>query len=111
MIGHIRARAGRHHQLAVGGLDVRETVDVELEDLRGVLHAQPIAGAEILINPHPKRLARHGSRSLSAPYKSASNAQISAKTLDARPQTRTLDVSRPPRRPLRRRRLRRRKSP
>jgi hypothetical protein len=48
--------AGHGLQLAVGALDVGEAVDVELEHLRRVLHAQPVAGAQVLVHPDPKRL-------------------------------------------------------
>jgi len=43
-------------QLTARILDVREPVDVELEDLGRVLHAEPVAGAEILIDPDSQRL-------------------------------------------------------
>ena len=42
---------GRELQLAVAVLDVRQAVDVELEDLRRVLHAEPVAGAQVLVDP------------------------------------------------------------
>ncbi|GIJ14974.1 hypothetical protein Vgi01_16580 [Micromonospora gifhornensis] len=38
-------------ELTVGALDVRQAVDVELEDLGRVLHAQPVARAQILVHP------------------------------------------------------------
>ena len=52
------ARApGSRQQLAVAVLHVGEPVDVELEDLRGVLDAQPVTGAQLLIDPHAQRVA------------------------------------------------------
>src|SRR4051812_22913266 len=44
-------RTGRSVQFAVAGLHVRQPVDVELEHLGGVLHAQPVTGAQLLIDP------------------------------------------------------------
>src|SRR4051794_21567870 len=38
-------------------LDVGEPVDVELEHLRRVLHTQPIAGAQLLVDPDLQILA------------------------------------------------------
>src|SRR5690606_41491883 len=52
---HLGAGPGGGEQLAVAVVDVGQTVDVELEDLRGVLHAQPVAGAETLVDPYPCR--------------------------------------------------------
>ena len=48
--------AGRQMQLSVAGFDVGEPIDVELEHLRRVLHAQPIPGTQLLIDPDAKRL-------------------------------------------------------
>jgi hypothetical protein len=39
-------------QLAGVVLDIRETIDVELENLGSVLHTQPVAGAQILVHPY-----------------------------------------------------------
>ena len=55
VLGHVDAGARVGQQLAVGILDVRQAVDVELEHLRRVLHAQPVAGAQILVHPDPQR--------------------------------------------------------
>lgn len=41
--GHLRASG--QLQLTVRSLDLGQAVDVELEDLRGVLHAEPITRA------------------------------------------------------------------
>ncbi len=56
IMGNIGARAGSHQQVFVlPVLYVGKSVDVELEDLRGVLNAKPIASAEVLINPDLQR--------------------------------------------------------
>ena len=43
--GDVGAGARCQHHLAGGILDVGQAVDVELEDLRRVLHTEPISGA------------------------------------------------------------------
>src|SRR5262245_12097921 len=57
--GHVRATTRVGHELAVGVLDVRQPVDVELEHLGRVLHTQPVTGAPVLVDPDPLRLAGH----------------------------------------------------
>jgi hypothetical protein len=48
---HIGPGARVAQQRAVPVLDVGEPVHVELEDLRGVLHAQSVTGAKVLVDP------------------------------------------------------------
>src|SRR4030095_16739935 len=58
-VNHLERQVGRHagphpgglQQLTGGVLDVGKAVDVELEDLRRVLHAEAVTGAEILVDP------------------------------------------------------------
>ncbi|BCJ77267.1 hypothetical protein CS0771_68110 [Catellatospora sp. IY07-71] len=54
MGGDLDRRAGGHQQFAGAVLDVGEAVYVELEHLGGVLHAQAVARAEVLIYSHPE---------------------------------------------------------
>src|SRR5207248_5433425 len=59
-VDHVQPKAVRYVDPATRGklqfsgvvLDVGESVDVELEDLGRVLHAQPVAGAQVLIHPY-----------------------------------------------------------
>src|SRR5690242_5353774 len=55
---NVDARARCELQLTGAVLDVGQAVDVELEDLRRVLHAEPVTGAQILVDPH-LQLVRH----------------------------------------------------
>ena len=50
---------GASMHLAGGIFNVREAVDVEFEDLGRILHAEPVAGAQILVDPDPQRVGRH----------------------------------------------------
>ena len=50
---NLRRRCGQ--QLAAGVLDVGQTVDIELEDVACFLHADPVAGAQVLVDPDPMR--------------------------------------------------------
>src|SRR5690606_32188439 len=49
--GDIHLAARGELQLAGAVLDVRQAVDVEFEHVRGVLRAEAIAGAQILVDP------------------------------------------------------------
>ncbi len=57
--GDVRAAARVGQQFALGVLDVRQPVDVELKDLGGVLDAQPVTGAQVLVDPDAQRLSGH----------------------------------------------------
>src|SRR5207244_9648834 len=60
--------ARRQLQLSGTVLDVGEAVDVKLEDLGGVLNAQPVTCAQVLVNPDLKVLALgHRDRRFSSP--------------------------------------------
>ena len=51
--GHVGDAAGRELELARPVLDVRQAVDVELENLGGVLNTEAVTSTEILVHPHP----------------------------------------------------------
>jgi hypothetical protein len=57
-LGHLGGRSGLRQQGTVAVLDVGEAVDIELEHLGGVLHAQTVTGAQVLIDPDTKRLTQ-----------------------------------------------------
>jgi hypothetical protein len=63
--GDFDAAAWGVSQVAVAVFDVGQPVDVELEDLRDVPCAQPVSGAQILIDPDVEVFCsgRHGSSS------------------------------------------------
>lgn len=61
---NIGLRAGSGKQFAATVLDVGESVDVEFEHLGRVLHAQPVAGALVLVDPDSKRLAHRVNHAL-----------------------------------------------
>ncbi len=62
MCGHIGPRSGAGEQVARGVLHVRQPVHVELEHLRGVLNAQTVASAEVLIDPDQQGFVLGGRR-------------------------------------------------
>src|SRR5512142_1655805 len=49
---NVHPAARRELEAPPGVLHVRQTVHVELEDLRRDLHAQAVAGAQVLVDPH-----------------------------------------------------------
>src|SRR6266545_4431819 len=63
-VDHLQPQVGGHVHPATRGelepsgvvLHIGQAVDVELEHLRRILHAQPVAGAQVLVDPDPQLL-------------------------------------------------------